>query len=88
MEETLNAELNLIKPSASVLMDFKEIQKTSALRLVVEPTRTAHLMKSVIVASRPPKLENANVYAYEILVLLEHLAQLKITERYARAILH
>lgn len=67
-------------------MDFKEIQRISALRLVVEPTRTAHLMKSVIVASRPPKLENANVYAYETLVLLEHLAQLKITERYARAI--
>ena len=67
-------------------MDFKEIQRISALRLVVEPTRTAHLMKSVIVASLPLKLENANVYAYETLVLSEHLAQLKITERYARAI--
>jgi hypothetical protein len=69
-------------------MDFKEIQKTFALRLVVEPIQTAHLMKNVIVASRPPKLENANVYAYETLVLLERLAQLKITERYARATLH
>ena len=69
-------------------MDCKEIQKTSALRLVVEPTRTARSMKSVIVASHPPKLENANVYAYETLVLLEHLAQLKITERYAPATLH
>ena len=69
-------------------MGCKEIQRTSALRLVVEPTRTAHSMKSVIVASRPPKLENANVYAYEILVPLEHLAQLKITERYAPATLH
>ena len=68
-------------------MDFKEIQKTSALRLVVEPIRTAHSMKSAIVASLPLKLENANVYAYETLVLLEHLVQLKITERYARAIL-
>ena len=67
-------------------MDCKEIQRTSALRLVVEPTPTAHSMKSVIVASHPPKLENANVYVYETLVPLEHLAQLKITERYARAI--
>jgi hypothetical protein len=67
-------------------MDFKEIQKTSALRLVVEPTQTARSMKSVIVASRPPKLENANVYVYETLVPLERLAQLKITEKYARAI--
>ena len=69
-------------------MDCKEIQRTFALRLVVEPTRTARSMKSVIVASRPPKLENVNVYACEILVLLERLAQLKITERYAPAILH
>ena len=45
-------------------------------------------MKSVIVASRPPKLENVNVYVYETLVLLERLAQLKTTERYAPAILH
>ena len=67
-------------------MDCKEIQRTSALRLVVEPTPTAHSMKSVIVDSHPPKLENANVYVYETLVQLEHLAQLKITERYARAI--
>jgi hypothetical protein len=43
-------------------------------------------MKSVIVASRPPKLENANVYVYETLVLLERLVQLKVTEKYARAI--
>ena len=68
-------------------MDFKEIQKTSALRLVVEPIRTAHSMKSAIVASLPLKLENANVYVYETPVLSEHLVQLKITERYARAIL-
>ena len=67
-------------------MDCKEIQRTSALRLVVEPIRTARTMKSAIVASRPLKLENANVYVYEILVPLEHLAQLKITERYASAI--
>ena len=69
-------------------MDCKEIQRTFALRLVVEPTRTAHSMKSVIVDSRPPKLENVNVYVYETLVLLEHLAQLKITERYVPATLH
>ena len=69
-------------------MDCKEIQRTSALKLVVEPTQTARSMKSVIVASHPPKLENANVYVYETLVLLERLAQLKITERYAPATLH
>ena len=69
-------------------MDCKEIQRISALRLVVAPIQTVHSMKSVIVASRPLILENANVYAYETLVLLEHLVQLKITERYARAILH
>ena len=84
----LNVGSSHIKRSASVLMDCKEIQKTFALKLVVELTRTARSMKSVIVASRPPKLENVNVYAYEILVLLEHLAQLKITERYAPATLH
>jgi hypothetical protein len=66
--EMLNAELNLTKPSVSVRMVYKEILKTSALKLVVELIRIVPSMRNVTEVNRFHKRENAKDSASEILV--------------------
>jgi hypothetical protein len=86
--EMLNAELNLTKLSVSVLLVYKEIRKTFALKLVVELILIVPSMRNVTEDNPFHKRENAKDSASEIRVHLERHAKLKIIERYALAILH
>ena len=86
MVETLNVELNLIKLFVSALTGCKETLKISVSKLDVEPIRIARLMKNVTEPNPFPKQENANDFAWEVLVLLVQVVQLKTTERYVLAI--
>lgn len=62
MDETQNAESNLMKLSVSVQTDCKETQRTSVLKLVVELIRIAHLTKNVTEHNPSPKQESVNDY--------------------------
>ena len=82
-----NVELSPTKLSVSVLLVCKEIPTTFVLRLVVERTRIAPIMRNVIAFNLPRKQENVKDFALEVRVLKAHHVLPEIIERYVHATL-
>ena len=82
-----NVELSPTKPFVSVPLVCKEILTTFVLRLVVERTRIAPIMRNVIAFNLPRKPGNVKDFALEVRVLKVHHVLPGTIERYVHATL-